>query len=396
VGARTLYLKGQDPKFPLAWHTFASRIAAPFVLTRTALLIAGFLALTQLGTIHDMKVWEIGPAGEVRTVDLSRSPTALSAGRYWVVNVFSRRDAGWYLGIAKHGYHFEPGLKSNTAFFPLYPALMWAGSELLGHSDVAILLVGIVISNLSLLVALVYLDALVRLDFDKEVAGRTVLYVLVFPATVFFSAVYSESLFFATIVIAFYHARRGRWLRAGLTGAAATLTRPPGFLIFAALAFEYLYQRNFRWREIRPDVTALALIPLALTFHFGYLYWRFGDFLLFLKSQEAWGRLGTTWSTMAPFAHFGAGDISLALLGVVSIVAAWRWLRPSYGLYASLAFLAPLASGTLYSMGRFCAAIFPIYIVLAMAGRKPAFDRYWLIASSALAVLFMALFSLWQ
>jgi len=379
-------------KFRLAWRTFAPRIAAPFVLTRTVLLIAGFLALTQLGTTRDMKVSEIGPDGEVRTVGLSRSPTALSADRYWVVNVFSRRDAEWYLGIAKHGYHFEPGLQSNTAFFPLYPALMWAGSKLLGNSDVTILLVGFVISNVSLLVALGYLIALVRLDFDEDVAGRAVLYVLIFPTTVFFSAVYSESLFFATIVIAFYYARRGRWLGAGLAGAAATLTRPPGFLIFAALALEYLYQRNFRWREIRPDVAALALIPLALTLHFGYLYWRFGNFLLFLESQKAWGRLGGM-PVAGSFARSAAGDLFLAALAVVSIAVAWRWLRPSYGLYATLAFLEPLASGTSYSMGRFCTTIFPIYIVLAMAGRNPAFDRYWVIVSSALAVLFMALFS---
>lgn len=382
-------------KFPLAWRTFALSIAAPFVLTRAVLLIACFLALTQLGTMRDRKVWEIGPDGEVRTVDLSRSPTALSSGRYWIVNVFSRRDAGWYLGIAKHGYHFDPGLQSNTAFFPLYPALMWAGSKLLGKRDVTILLVGIVISNVSLLVALVYLNALVRIDFDKEVAGRTVLYVLVFPTTVFFSAVYSESLFFAAIVIAFYYARRGRWWGAGLAGAVATLTRPPGFLTFAALALEYLYQRNFRWREIRSDIAALALIPLALTLHFGYLYWRFGNFLLFLDSQKAWGRLGGTPVT-GSFPRFAACDVFVAVLTVVSIAVAWRWLRPSYRLYATLAFLVPLAEGTLYSMARFCATIFPLYVVLAMAGTKPAFDRYWLTVSSGLAVLFMALFSQWH
>jgi hypothetical protein len=47
-------------------------------------------------------------------------------------------------------------------------------------------------------------------------------------------------------------------------------------------------------------------------------------------------------------------------------------------------------------MGRFCVVIFPLYIVLAMAGRNATFDRYWLILSSALAVLFMTLFSQWH
>jgi Mannosyltransferase (PIG-V) len=379
-------------KCPLPWRTFASRIAAPFAVTRTLLLIAGFLALTQLVTRRDMIVFEIGPDGNAGTVHLSPSPSALSAGRHWAVNVFSRWDAEWYLRIAKHGYHFEPGIKSSTAFFPLYPAFMWVGSKLLGNSDATILLVGILTSNVSLLVALVYLIALVRVDFDEGVSRRTVLYVLVFPTTLFFSAAYSESLFFAAIVIAFYYARKARWLGAGLAGAVATLTRPPGFLIAAALLLEYLYQRNFRWQEIRPDIAALALIPLALTLYFGYFYWRFGNFFLFLESQKAWKRLDGT-SLAVSFARLTAADLLLAALAAVLIAISWRWLRPSYALYATLAFLLPLASGSLYAMGRFCTTIFPIYIVLAIAGRKAAFDRYWVITSTALAVLSMALFS---
>jgi len=389
----------QDQKFAPSLRTFALRIAAPFVFTRAILLIVGFLALTQMPINHDSKVWEVGPNGEIRQVYLSRGATALSGGRYWAVNIFSRWDAEWYLDVAKHGYHYKlgRGLHANTAFFPLYPALMAAGSKLLGQSDVSILLAGILISNISLLVALAYLMALVRLDFSEEIASRSALYVLVFPSTLFFSAVYTESLFLAAVIIAFYFARRDRWLLAGLAGAAATLTRPPGILIFVALTLEYLQQRNFRWQEVRGDLGALILIPLALFLHFRYLQWKVGSFWIFLQTEKDWGRpLVGAPGRFASFAHFAGGDLFVALLALISIVVAWRRLRPSYALYATLAFLMPLASGSLLGMGRFCVVIFPLYIVLAMAGRNATFDRYWLIVSSALAVLFMTLFSQWH
>jgi Gpi18-like mannosyltransferase len=371
-------------------------IATPFIITRLGLLIVGFAALTLFRTVGDKTVPEIGPDGATRTVHLSSPTPALSSDCYWMVNVFSRRDAAWYLDIAKHGYSFSPGEQSNTAFFPLYPALIWAAAKLAGHSDATILAVGIVLSNLSLLVALFYLNALVSLDFDEEVARRTILYVLVFPTTLFLSAFYSESLFLVAIIVAFYYARRANWLGAGLAGAAATLTRPPGVVIFAALALEYFYQRDFRWREVRADVIALVLIPAALIGHFCYFYCRFGDFWLFLRSQQAWGRLNGMPNAIDSFAPAGAEDIFLSLLAVVSIALAWRWLRPSYATYATLAFLVPLASGSLHSMGRFCVVIFPVQMVMAIAGRNSTFDRYWLIVSSGLAVLLMALFSQWH
>ena len=384
----------------LSWRALGARIALPFVITRAALIIAGFLALNQLQNTHDRKVWEINPNGDVQVVHLTPPPVNLSSSHHPLVNMFSRWDAQWYLDIAKNGYRFVPtrGTHSSTAFFPLYPVLMAGVSRLMGPKDVSLLISGLLISNVSLLVALIYLGALVRLDFDEDTAARSILYLLVFPATFFFSAVYTESLFLASVLIAFYYARHGKWWLAGLAGAAAALTRPPGVLIFAALALEYLQQHHFRWREIRANVMGLAFIPLALLAHFIYLAFKFGNFWLFVKTEQDWGRplVGTPQAERVSIGHFAGGDICIALLSLILITMAWRRLRPSYALFATLAFLMPLASGKLLGMGRFCAILFPIYIMLALAGKNSTFDRYWLIVSSSMAVLFMALFAQWR
>jgi len=317
-----------------------------------------------------------------------------------MVNIFSRWDAEWYLDIAKNGYRYQSdrGRNSSTAFYPMYPSLIAATAFLTGaSSDAGILAAGLLISNLALLVGLVFLTKLVRMDFDEETAARSALYFLVFPSTFFFSAVYTESLFFAAVVIAFYAARRQLWWVAGISGAAATLTRPPGVLMFVALGFEYLYQRKFKLKEIRADAAALLLVPLALVAHFGYMQWRFGSFWIFLHTEKEWGRdLVGTPGRWASFAHFSGGDLLIGVLALGLILVGWKRLRPSYGIFATLAFLMPMASGTLLGMGRFCAILFPIYIVLALIGKNPALDRNWLILSSSMAVLFMAMFSLWR
>jgi hypothetical protein len=383
---------------PVTWRVFALRVALPFAVTRGILLVTGFLALHQLKVTREMKVWEIGPAGQVQYVQLSHPPTELSDG-HWMVDMFSRWDAEWYLNMAKSGYHYRSGRgkDSNTAFFPLYPLLMSGVARLIGEADVSLLSAGMLVSNAALLIGLAYLFALIRLDFDEDTASRSIIYLLVFPTSFFFSAVYTESLFLLTVVAAFYHARHDQWCLAGMAGAAAALTRPPGVLMCAALGMEYLHQRNFRLKEVRADVLALGLIPLALVLHFTYLYWKFGNFFLFLETEKEWGRpLGGAEGKLPFFGHFAGGDLVITILVLVLLISVWHRLRPSYGVFATLAYLMPLASGTLLGMGRFSAVIFPVYIILALQGRQPAFDRCWLIISSSLGVLYMALFAQWH
>src|SRR5688500_20365025 len=103
-----------------------------------------------------------------------------------LISIWIQWDAEHYLSIALNGYSFAPGAMSNTAFFPLFPWLVHIGSAIVGRVDVPTAAgVGLVVASLSLLVALVYLAKLVAHDFGVEAARRSVLYVLVFPTTVF-------------------------------------------------------------------------------------------------------------------------------------------------------------------------------------------------------------------
>jgi hypothetical protein len=275
------------------------------------------------------------------------------------------------------------------------------------RSDAGWLLIGILISNGSLLVALAYLNRLVRLDYDEATAARAVLYLCVFPTTLFLSAFYSESLFLAFVLSAFYYARYGRWLVAGLLAAAAAVGRPPGGLLIIALAFEYLGQKQFQWKQVKPDCLALLLAPVAVASHLAFFRWRFGEWAVLSKAEAvaSWSRTFTLpWITLGTFfqrSHSGKGThdsyldfvFTIALLCLTAFTA-FR-LRLSYAVYAIVTVLFITSWGFLTSVPRFGVVIFPIIIALALLGRSDGFNRAYLTISGCIAAYCMFVFSHW-
>ena len=135
------------------------------------------------------------------------------------VDVWARWDSDWFLRIAEHGYSWP---SSTPAFFPLYPLLVAAfGWVLLGHTVLAGVLVSLVAGAAAF--GLLYQLALERLG--EEVARRTVLFLAVAPTSLFFGAVYSESLFLLLTVASFVAAERGRFWQAGVAGGLALLMK---------------------------------------------------------------------------------------------------------------------------------------------------------------------------
>jgi Gpi18-like mannosyltransferase len=108
-----------------------------------------------------------------------------------------------------------------------------------------------VVSSLACFVAFVYLLKLVSLEFGEESAKRTLLYLAVYPMSFFLLAVYTESLFLAFTVAAFYHARRGQWTFAGAAAFLAALTRVNGILLVLPIAYEAWQQTGGNLRSLR-------------------------------------------------------------------------------------------------------------------------------------------------
>jgi Gpi18-like mannosyltransferase len=382
-------------------------VLVPFVVTRVALALIGWLALQSFQNLPaSPSAWEIKANGNVAAVSSNGRTAVLSVEVHPLVNIWARWDAGWYFQIAKDGYEFKRGRESNAAFFPVYPMLMRAVHAVLpGKTDLSWFVAGIMVSNAALLIALHYLALLVRLEFDERDAARAVLYMAVFPTSFFFSAVYAESCFLAATLAAFYYARRNRWLVAGACAAVAVLTRTPGILLLVPLGLEYLHQRGFRWRDIRLNAAALLVIPAALGGWMYYLHLRFGNAMAMRDAQASWGHgwgeLTWPWQPFIRFLQHATVmneiiNVTFATVTLALIAVAVVKLRASYAVYAALAYWFVTAWGSFDSMPRYVLPIFPAIIALALLGRNQLFDRVYLIVASSFAAFFMVRFSLWR
>lgn len=330
-----------------------------------------------------------------------------------LLDVFaSRWDTGFYLSIAESGYRYQGERLPSVAFFPLLPVLMRGLSLLVGDYAIA----GLLVVNLSLLLASILFFRLVEEAWGDEVAERAVWYLLVFPTSFFGSAIYTESLFLLLAILALFLARRGRWGGAAVSGILASLARVMGIIVFPMLVAEWLTQRIHRDASNRPswlDLFSTALVPAGTGVYMLYLQLTFGAPLAFLHASAAWGRAPTSpWVTITellrqPLEGWGsalaAGRLPLdnwvdfcfvlgfLALGVIAL-AKRRW---SEAVFLLTGCLISLSSGLLMSQRRYVWVLFPAFILMAQWGKRPWFDRLVMTLSLLGLGLFTALFANW-
>lgn len=321
---------------------------------------------------------------------------AFSQQQEWnLISLHTHWDSFWYLDIAENGYSFNgPDNASNIVFFPLYPFLILAVGSLFGGNFA---FAGWMLSILFLLLALFYLFKLVK-EFHPEINPHLpLILLLIFPTAFFLNSIYTESLFLFLSLGAFYYARKGSFLLAGIFGFFASLTRVTGILLIIPLLWEYLLKHNFNLlKALKPNILALGLIPLGTLGFFTYHYLRFGNFLLFFQVEKWWGRAFTLeWghfilSTNPAIVNFVL-DILFVVFALIIIYFVFRKLRTSYGLYMLATLLVALGTGTLMSVGRYLLPLFPIYIIAATI-KNEHLRQTWTFVSILLFALYTILF----
>jgi Gpi18-like mannosyltransferase len=342
---------------------------------------------------------------------------------------WSQSDSEWYLRIAAQGYIND----QTVAFYPLYPLLMrWTGFVLwLGQPGTeAYRLAGVLIASLAALVFCIYFIRLMLLDYSLELSRLGLLYFAAFPTAFYLFAVYTESLFLALSVTAFYAARQNRWLAAMALAALAVLTRQQGLLVVLALLFEYGQQIDWKWKKLNRQLLLFGFPALALG---GWLAWNwltFGNPLApVAATQKYWERYlawpwwsyllewaglfyrepgSTTWQPINQFENpAGAMPLLNAATTTLFIILAcigYRAMRrdrfrAAYFVLITGCLLQPLISPVvgdpLESMPRYLLLSFPSFILLARLGQRwPLFNYTYLGLSLALLGLLVARFTL--
>ena len=342
-----------------------------------------------------------------------------------VVDVWARWDSVWFLRVAHYGY-VSPS-HADTSFYPLYPMTVAGLGRVFGDHYV---LAGLVISLLTSLGAFFLLYRIADERLGADGGRRAVLYLAVFPMSLFLIAVYSESLFLLLSLAAFVLAERGRWIGAWSAAALAILTRAVGIALLPALLV-------LAWRspDRRRAMVGVLIPPALFSLYPIYLQLRTGDGLAFAHSEELWhrhisyvGPLGGIWDGLragwAGIEQLASGShthrywtavqdtdpirvatINLAALAFLALfvyltIIAWRRFGAPYGLFAAVSLAIPLSAPSsrwpLLSMPRFGLAIFPIFLALAVVGRRPRAHVAIVAVSGILLGVSVSQWALWQ
>lgn len=301
-------------------------------------------------------------------------------------------DGGHFLSIAEHGY-IE---KYQYAFFPLYPLLIHLVNNITHNYLTAALIISI--SFAFLIIHLLY--GLVSLDFDKKIAQKVILSLLLFPTSFYLVTVYSESLFLFFTLAAFFSIRKNSLVLATIFAALASGTRLIGLAVGIGLLVEILTTGGFSRKNWYVVFSFSGFLIYCI-----YLYKIMGDPFYFLTAEQHWQRSLTIpvfgfWETIKSLSqsgfianHFNVFlDLIFAVFGTGVVLRTFRFLPPSYSVYSLISILLPLFTPTLSSMPRFLLPIFPIFILLAFIKKDYLTFAYQLISIlllSAFAILFI-------
>lgn len=288
-------------------------------------------------------------------------------------------DGEHYLSIAIFGYK-----NLEQAFFPIYPMLIsfFARPDpynllpSLIHST----LVGLLISNISFVLALIFLFELLRIDFSKKISYLVILLILIFPTSFYFGSVYNESLFLFLSVLSFYSARKSRWFAAGLLGAAASATRVFGILLLPALLME-AWEQKVKFSRM----FWIFLIPLGLGAYMWYLYLTIEDPIAFYNFQKLVGEQHQAGIITLPQVYFRYIKMLITtnmqnpifqtillefVVGltffILPVYGYFKKVRLSYLVFAFLGFLIPTIQGSFSSTPRYVIILFPSFLAAAL------------------------------
>jgi len=179
------------------------------------------------------------------------------------VGLFSRWDSAYYANIAMLGYPHQ--INARWAFFPGYPVLIGMLGRFLSITAQlkivpAVYIAGFLASNIAFIGAAYYMMRLSGIILNNQrLAFVSAAFFAFYPAGVFFSAVYSDSLFLLFTISALYYCWRDNPGRSAVLAFLASLTRPVGVLLVVPIMYKLL-QDPSRRRAVRSYLPVVGIM----------------------------------------------------------------------------------------------------------------------------------------
>ncbi|MCL4789608.1 MAG: hypothetical protein KJ070_22935 [Verrucomicrobia bacterium] len=305
---------------------------------------------------------------------------------------FASWDGAHYLFLSEEGY--QAG-SASCAFYPLWPYLIRACSWLtFGNHFVA----GLLLANLLSAVAFLVFHYFVERHHGLPTAHASAALLLAYPGAIFFSFIYTESLFFLLVMLFFLCLFQERYAWVAVVGFFLPLTKAVGvFCIFPLLLHLWLK------REVWKVYLAYYGPMLGYATYFGIMYSTTGNALEGFEAQRFYPNqpsVANIFDLPGFLSHLfipvrlhgmldSALDRGLFLLLVACLYPIWK-LNKVYFVYACFIGLVPAASSWFLSYTRNVMMCFPLFIALGgWLGRK---DTRWLLWYF---VVLLAAFQVW-
>jgi len=402
-----------------------------------AILVGGWLLLFKIlylgmvcGALWTHSDFDEEKAGQIDASWFSGSASAWKTehkGRF--ARHFATWDAQHYLFLSEAGY--SAGAKS-CAFYPLWPlTIHWFSVFTGGNHWIA----GMLLANSFSLAGWMIFYHLSARRFGKNVALLALVLMIVFPGSLFFQFIYSESLFFLLLMLLWLGLERHLFKLALAAAFLLPLSRAVGVFTLLPIAWHWLMRQPWQWLErwqwfkIERQRLTLSLSPseaggdhacgntwraalllaaplLGWSAYLGLMWLWTGNPFEGMLAQKYWGvhSISNLWNvprfvlgfTQPTTWHDFSGSVLdryFFLLLLYSLPVIWR-LGKDQLIWTYALGILPAMSGTFTSFTRFESCVFPCFIAVAFffSGLK----RKWPLVLLVLCSLALHLVLLWR
>jgi Gpi18-like mannosyltransferase len=333
---------------------------------------------------------------------------------------FRQWDPSWYLSIAHHGYQTTGPRQWGIAFFPLYPLLIRLTMVIVGKDVVAAYIVSAVTSVVGHVVFYRALKSRVELAAG---ANNALILLACWPTAIYFSLLYTESLYLMLTAGFLYFLFNERLGAAAACAAYAALTRQPGFLCIVPLGLWIVLDTSVSWRA---RILRLRWCVVAASGYIAFLVlnkYIYDDWFAFNHQLEAhWRKKVVSLTRSIPEAirflqhptwRFGWPEIAdqYLVLATPLLLIAWlivcrkqfertRWVLLAWGLvqwFGIASAGSPVPGFSWLSSTRYLMLVLPIYVAIADLARNRKAIVYGLSAVSAVfAVMLVERWITWK
>ncbi len=362
---------------------------------RLFLLLAGFkvfyLALISLAAVSGSS-FDYGKAERIQKSWFPENGRGGSRGK--LEKHYTTWDGEHYLYLSEFGYSKDV---KSCAFFPLWPLAIRWGTILTGGSYVV---AGMVLANLFSIVGWCLYYQILLKRFGSDIAWWGLWLLVLFPGSVFYQFIYSESLFFLLVIVLWWGLEKRRYGTAMLAAFLLPLARGVGVFGVIPIAWHWMTLLPEKWMPAwkwlrrerqrafgqvleRPGEwlfrSLLLLMPAAgWGWYLGLMWHWTGNPFEGMQAQEYWGDTHAVqhlWDVPQFVDGFFKATSLHSFLGsfldrmgflLLLICLPWIW-RQGKDLLAWVYMLGvvPAMSGTFTSFLRYESNVFPLFIALA-------------------------------